>query len=136
MTNAQKWISGFLLIFLSLFFLGQLTKEEFDDDNIGYMSSAQNVEKTGPELFVSVGCATCHGSDLNGTKSAPSLYSIEEFWSRDNLINYLRNPSSYSSNVRFKEYKKKYSDVMMPSYSNIDVKDLGKIADYILNLKK
>ena len=28
-----------------------------------------------------------------------------------------------------------YTNVIMPSYNNIDVKDLGKIAEYLLEIK-
>ena len=60
---------------------------------------------------------------------------IKKYWSRDQLINYLRNPNSFMSSERFQDYKAKYSNVIMPSYTNIDVKDLGKIAEYLLELK-
>jgi hypothetical protein len=65
----------------------------------------------------------------------PSVKGLKEFWSnRDNLINYLRNPNSFMDADRFKEYKVKYPNGIMPSYGNKDVKDLGKIADYLLGL--
>jgi hypothetical protein len=38
------------------------------------------------------------------------------------------------SKDRFKDYKAKYPNVIMPSYNNVDVKDLGKIAEYLLQL--
>ncbi len=135
MTNAQKWVAGFLLLFLILFFLNQLTKKQYGDEGAGYMSSSAAVDKTGEELFLSSGCTNCHGTDMKGTKNGPSLYAAKDYWSRDNLINYLRNPSSFSGDDRFEAYKKQYPEKIMPSYSHIDVKDLGKIADYILSLK-
>jgi hypothetical protein len=33
---------------------------------------------------------------------------------------------------RFKEYRNKYPGQIMPSYGNKDIKDLGKIVDYLL----
>ena len=135
MTNAQKWVAGFLLLFLILFFLNQLTKNSSGGNNAGYTSPSAAVEKSGRELFVSIGCSDCHGTDLRGTKKAPSLYSAKDYWSRDNLINYLRNPLSYNGDERFENYKKQYPEKIMPSFSQVNVKDLGKIADYILSLK-
>jgi mono/diheme cytochrome c family protein len=135
MTNAQKWITGFLLLFLILFFLNQLTKKEYDSDENGYASSTQTVEKSGEELFQSVGCVSCHGSDMKGTPSGPDLYSAKTYWSRDNLINYLRNPASFGGDKRFEAYRVKSPGKMMPGFAQIDVKELGKIADFILNLK-
>ncbi len=134
MTNAQKWVAGFLLLFLLLFFLNQYTKEEYSAESEGYMSSAAAVEKTPEELMSSNGCLNCHGSDLKGTSMAPALASAKEYWSRDNLINYLRNPQSFNGDERFENYKKLYPKKIMPSYSHLDVKDLGRIADYLLGL--
>ncbi len=96
--------------------------------------SEQNTgELTGEKLFQSFGCVTCHGNDLTGSKSGPSLKGIKQYWSsRDNLINYLRNPNSYMDSDRFKDYKEKYPGTIMPPYNNKDVKDLGKIADFLL----
>jgi mono/diheme cytochrome c family protein len=89
---------------------------------------------TGADLIVRVGCINCHGNDLAGTSRGPSLISITKYWSRDKLINYLRNPNAFMNSERFQEYKEKYPNVIMPSYNNIDVKDLGKIAEYLLQL--
>ena len=65
---------------------------------------------------------------------APSLHNVKDNWSRDKLINYLRNPSSYMSSDRFKEYQQQYPGVIMPSFGNIEVKELGKVAEYLLGL--
>jgi len=62
------------------------------------------------------------------------LVSVKDNWHRNDLINYMRNPSSYGNNERIAKYKEEYRSVM-PAYDNIDVKELGKIADYIFNLK-
>ncbi len=40
------------------------------------------------------------------------------------------------SSERFKNYQAKYPERMMPSFSNIDVKQLGEVADYLLKMKK
>jgi hypothetical protein len=36
------------------------------------------------------------------------------------------------SSDRFKEYEKKYPNMVMPSFNNINVQELGKIAEYLL----
>lgn len=136
MTNAQKWIAVFLGLFLVLLVLGRLTKRE--DQTTGqmaeYISQATDTKDTdGFALIKQTGCITCHGSDLQGTKMAPALTGLKEFWTRDKLINYLRNPSSFGTDERFVAYKEKYKNIRMPAYSNIDVKDLGKMADYLLS---
>jgi mono/diheme cytochrome c family protein len=137
MTNAQKWVAAFLGLFLVLFIIGRLTRKE--DTSIppmmGQMSN-QNAqvseEADGKTLVQQVGCISCHGSDLEGSQMAPAIVKLKEHWTRDALINYLRNPSSYSGDKRFDDYRAQYKNVMMPSFNNLDVKVLGKISDYIL----
>lgn len=140
MTNAQKWVAAFLGIFLFLFILSKVTKKEdnyFEEtENYEEKTEAPAQEVSGLDLANRVGCTNCHGNDLKGTKLAPNLYGAQKYWTtRDALINYLRNPQSYSRDERFEEYKKQYR-TMMPAFNNVDVKDLGKIADYILSLEE
>jgi mono/diheme cytochrome c family protein len=86
----------------------------------------------GKTLTQQVGCISCHGEDLQGTQIAPALVNIKDHWTRDALINYLRNPSSYSGDKRFEQYRAQYKNVVMPSFNNLDVKVLGKLADYLM----
>ena len=139
MTKPQIWVAAFLALFLLLFLLQRVTKNEepknpnFSTNTVPQSNmSSENI--SGKDLIARIGCYNCHGSDLAGTVKGPSLAGINEFWSRDQLINYLRNPNSFMSSERFKNYQGKYPNVIMPSYNNIDVKDLGKIAEYLLQL--
>jgi mono/diheme cytochrome c family protein len=83
--------------------------------------------------MVRLGCTNCHGDDLNGTQMAPPLKNIKDFWSKDKLTNYLRNPESFMDSDRFKAYRDKYPGTIMPSFGNINVQELGKIAEFLLN---
>ncbi len=138
MTKPQIWVAAFLLLFIVLFMIGRLTKEEevlkdLSGMNNSSMGEQTTSELTGDKLIQTFGCINCHGADLAGTNMGPALKGIKEFWSnRDNLINYLRNPNSFMDKDRFKEYRSKYPNQIMPAFSNKDVKDLGKIADYLL----
>lgn len=139
MTKPQIWVAAFLALFIILFLLQRATKqEEAESPNISMNTvpqsnmSSENV--SGKDLIARIGCYNCHGSNLAGTSQGPSLIGIKEYWSRDQLINYLRNPNSFMSSDRFKKYKESFPNVIMPSYNNIDVKDLGKIAEYLLGL--
>lgn len=139
MTNSQKWILVTLLVFLSLFFLSKFTgqEEEYNEDLSAYINeTTENKELNGLQLASNIGCTTCHGPNLEGGKIGPSLKNVSQYWRRDGLINYLRNPVEYSGDERFKEYKLKYPNIVMPAYKEIDVKDLGKIADYILSINE
>lgn len=136
MTNAQKWVAAFLALFLVLLIIGKLTKKEDSEDSV-MQQMMQKTEQTQQEadgltLIQQNRCLNCHGENLQGTQMAPALSNLKEFWDRDKLINYLRNPSSFGTDKRFVDYKEKYQNIIMPSYNNIDVKNLGKIADYLL----
>jgi mono/diheme cytochrome c family protein len=138
MTKPQVWVAAFLFLFIVLFMIGRMTKEEetmkdFSGSNNSPMTGQEtNAELTGDKLFQSFGCIRCHGTNLEGTNQGPALVGLKEYWSRDNLLNYLRNPNSYMDSDRFKTYREKYPTGIMPSFGNKDVKDLGKIADYLL----
>lgn len=138
MTKPQIWVAVFLLLFIVLFLLGRITQKEepikdFSGMNNQSMGEQNTTELSGVKLVQSFGCINCHGADLAGTNMGPSLKGIKQYWSsRDNLINYLRNPNSFMDKDRFREYKLKFPNGIMPSYGNKDVKDLGKIADYLL----
>ncbi len=137
MTNAQKWVAAFLVLFVALFLLSKVTQNDdtvIEDIDFYDGSTEESASLDGKALVASFTCTSCHGADLRGTKLAPSLYGVSEYWTRDNLLNYLRNPSSYSGDERFENYKAQYNSIM-PSYGNKDVKDLGKIADYLLSLE-
>lgn len=139
MTKPQIWVAAFLTLFILLFMLGRITKEENSKGSIANtnavpQSSMSSGDISGADLIARVGCTNCHGNDLTGTAKGPSLVDVKKYWSRDQLINYLRNPNSFMSSDRFKDYKIKYPNELMPSFNNIDVKDLGKIAEYLLQL--
>jgi mono/diheme cytochrome c family protein len=140
MTKPQVWIAAVLVLFFLLFFLEKNTQRSdvqqkgLPDMNTGTDQSSKI--KTPAELVSSLGCTGCHGSDLAGTRMAPDLHNLKQNWSRDELINYLRNPSSYINSENFKNLRSMYPNSIMPSFSNIDVKELGKIADYLQSLQK
>ncbi|MDD3557593.1 MAG: cytochrome c [Melioribacteraceae bacterium] len=141
MTNAQKWVAAFLFLFVILFALSRITKEDassdFDFDFYGEEEQSQtsSSELNGLTLAQRIGCSSCHGVDLKGTNQAPTLVNIKDHWNRTELINYLRNPSSYGNDQRFIDYKNQYPNVIMPAYEKVDIKELGAIADYILSLE-
>lgn len=135
MSKSQMWVAGFLLVFLILFGLSQITKDDdiiMENEN---MSSGEPNETNAFTLIRNNGCVSCHGSDLMGSNLGPSLMNIKENWSsREELISYLRNPSSFMDKDRFRAYKEKYPSVVMPPFNYLDIKDLGKIADYLRGL--
>lgn len=137
MTNAQKWVAAFLGLFLILFLLGRITRKEEQTmpqtmGQMGQQTTQTTYDADGQTLTKQLGCISCHGENLQGTQMAPALVNINKNWTRDGLINYLRNPSSYSGGARFDEYREKFKSTIMPSYSQRDVKELGRIAEFLL----
>lgn len=91
--------------------------------------------RTGAELWVLQGCITCHGKDAQGTPIAPSLHGVQTHWTRESLLEYLRNPPLYiQKDARLKEQKKGYSQ-NMPVYGMLPPAHLEALADHVLALK-
>lgn len=138
MTKPQIWVAAFLAAFILLFILQKATKKEeapsrdFSSQMNNQMSEESTTELSGQQLISNFGCTNCHGSDLAGTQMAPALKNLSQNWGKESLISYLRNPNKFMKQDRFIEYKKKYPNQIMPSYGNKDIKDLGKIVDFLL----
>ena len=137
MTKPQIWVAAFLAAFILLFILQKATKKEEAPLDLSFqmnnqMSEENTAELSGQQLISNFGCTNCHGNDLAGTNIAPALNNLTQFWGKESLLNYLRNPNDFMNQKRFQEYKEKYSGQIMPSYGNKDIKDLGKIVDYLL----
>ena len=62
MTKPQIWVAAFLLLFIVLFMIGRLTKEEVPVKDFSAMNNSPmtgqetNAELTGDKLFESFGC--------------------------------------------------------------------------------
>jgi len=137
MTKPQIWVAAFLAAFLLLIIVQRLTKKEEAPRNLSSqmnngMTEETNTDLTAEQLIKNFGCINCHGNDLSGTTMAPSLKGVKQYWGKESLLSYLRNPNEYMSTERFKDYKEKYPGQIMPSYGNKNIKDLGKIVDYLL----
>ena len=110
MTKPQIWVAAFLALFVLLFLLERATEKNENENkpainNPVPQTGMASANATAPELISRLGCVNCHGSNLTGTDKGPNLNNLSQYWSRDKLINYLRNPSSYMSSARFKEYQ-------------------------------
>ena len=71
--------------------------------------------QTGAQLFLTTGCATCHGQDALGTDAAPGLPGHTE----DQVVRQVRRPVGH-----------------MPAFSESQISDeeLDRLADYIVSL--
>lgn len=138
MTKPQIWVAAFLAAFILLFMLQRATKKEeaptrdLSSQMNNPMTEENTTELTAAQLISNFGCTNCHGGELQGTQMAPALTNLSQYWGKERLLNYLRNPNDFMNDPRFKEYKEKYPNQIMPPYGNKNIKDLGKIVDYLL----
>ena len=138
MTKPQIWVAAFLAAFILLFILQKATKKEeaptrdLSSQMNNQMMEENTTELTATQLIANFGCTNCHGGDLAGTNLAPALKNLSQYWGKESLLNYLRNPNDFMNDERFKAYRKKYPSQIMPPYGNKNIKDLGKIVDYLL----
>jgi len=137
MTKPQIWVAAFLAAFILLFILQKATKKEEAPRNLSNQMNNQMMEESSTELTAgqlisNFGCTNCHGGDLAGTKLAPALKNLSQYWGKESLLNYLRNPNDFMNDDRFKEYRNKYPGQIMPDFGEKNIKDLGKIVDYLL----
>ena len=91
-------------------------------------SNAANPE----DLYTSWGCATCHGSNLEGTEKGPELTGLSKYWSKEELVTYMRNTAAFIDNKRMIKFQDQYKGYIMPSYDTLNVKELHVMADYLL----
>jgi len=135
MTNAQKWISTFLLLFILLLFLGKMTNSDEDDTAIPeYTESTTNQpsEISVEHLLANNKCFTCHGNDLEGARMGPSLANVTSNWEKADLVSYFKNPKAFLNTPRMAVLKEKYSKEM-PAQEGMSSEELDALAEYLLH---
>ena len=136
MTNAQKWVAGFLLLFVLLLALSKITdRGESKNDSYSSMeaesnqtSNVVNVE----DILASNRCYICHGRDLKGSGMGPSLSKVKENWKQASLVSYFQNPTAFLNNQRMAALKDQYNRDM-PAFENLTQEELNTLADYLIN---
>lgn len=138
MTNAQKWVIVFLVLFILLLALSKLTKrEESSTESTSTEETMQNGEPAqinAENLIAKNRCVSCHGRDLNGSSMGPSLINLSANWEKSDLVSYLQNPSSFLSNARMAMLKDKYGRDM-PAVKNMTAEELDVLASFLLDIK-
>jgi mono/diheme cytochrome c family protein len=84
------------------------------------------------DIYASRGCPTCHGANLEGTKMGPELTGLSKYWSKEELVTYMRNTAAFIDNERMVKYQDQYRRYIMPSYDTLNVKEVRLLADYLL----
>lgn len=88
----------------------------------------------GAALFQSQACVTCHGADGAGTAFGPTLQGKKAFWTRETLVEYLRNPQAYTEkDARLSAQARKYT-LPMTRFDKLTQPELEAVADHVLAL--
>jgi mono/diheme cytochrome c family protein len=136
MTNAQKWVAGFLVLFVLLLALSKLTDREPSKADYYESEEVTTTENVSTEIDVEKiiannKCYVCHGRDLAGSGMGPSLAEVGKNWEKEGLANYLKNPNVFVSNARLEALKDKYNREM-PALESLSQAELNALADYLM----
>jgi mono/diheme cytochrome c family protein len=86
----------------------------------------------GRGVFMTNGCAVCHGEQLTGSGTlGPALKGLAVHWKADTLTAYLRDPQGYAMyDARLAEQHGKYS-MKMPAMP-LDEAKMASLVEYLL----
>lgn len=89
----------------------------------------------GYQIYTGEGCATCHGSDLLGTRMAPPLVDVRKHFDLASLGEYLSDPDAYIlDDPRLQGLDSQYQMQVMPAYDLTD-EELAALGGLILESK-
>jgi len=137
MTNAQKWVSIFLVLFVILLALSKLTSRNEDEsyDSSNRYNSTQTEQISQVEILISNNkCMDCHGPNLDGSASGPSLTKVGQDWTKEELLKFLKDPRAFSNDPRVQRHKGKYR-MGMVSVDKLNDEELSILANHLMTLK-
>jgi len=142
MTNAQKWVTAVLVIFILLLVLGKMTKREDSETVYEDTYVSENVESEAKpssgiyvsDLLANNRCFTCHGNDLNGTGMGPSLANVSDNWNKVDLVSYFKNPKGFFNNPRMAKLRDNFK-TDMPAQEKMTHEELEALAEHLLTRK-
>jgi mono/diheme cytochrome c family protein len=101
----------------------------------GGKPEAVTTTDAGKELFSAKNCVMCHGDNGEGRSSAPALRMLKQYYTKAQLIEYLKDPSAYADKTpRLAERRGMYPR-MMPSFKSTEPAELDQLAEYVLSLE-
>lgn len=96
-------------------------------------NDAPETSDKGKTLFHSKSCILCHGENADGTPQGPKLRNLEKRYSREQLVEYLKDPDAFREKNRFPKLSRTYP-AMMPRYGYLEEAELHTLVDYVLTL--
>jgi cytochrome c len=96
---------------------------------------AEPVEE-GARLYAELGCAKCHGEQLEGKRTAPPLLGLAEHWDAEGLTRFVLDPVSFEPvPARIREIREA-TPLRMPPLANADDAQVATLIDYLLRQEK
>jgi cytochrome c553 len=89
----------------------------------------------GKELFSAKNCVMCHGDNGEGKASAPALRMLKQYYTKDQLIEYLKDPNAYADKTPRLAERRGMFPRMMPSFRSTEPAELEQLAEYVLSLE-
>lgn len=99
----------------------------------GGQAPTQETVARGAEVYSTLGCGGCHGSDLGGSSAAPALDGLDAHWQAPDLVGYLRDPASVRAERPRLQYRSEKHPLVMPGYPDVPREDLEALAGYLLD---
>jgi cytochrome c551/c552 len=77
-------------------------------------------------------CAECHGENLQGSETGPSLGEIREYWNEERLAEYLYHPQRYMVSHQKVQERSPGFEIDMPPYKDLSEEDRRLLARWVL----
>jgi mono/diheme cytochrome c family protein len=88
----------------------------------------------GAALFQEKNCVVCHGAGGEGRATGPELRNVGKHFTREQLVEYLKNPTVYAEKDPRLAARMHDFPGMMPKYDYLEPTQLEQLADYVLAL--
>lgn len=88
----------------------------------------------GAALFREKNCVVCHGAGGEGRATGPELRNVGKHFTREQLVEYLKNPTAYAEKDARLAARMHDFPGMMPKYDYLEPTQLEQLADYVLAL--
>ena len=87
----------------------------------------------GWRAYRTLGCAPCPGDGLEGKRSGPALTDIDDHWTVESMVTYLKDPAEMVKTTPRLAYKAEQYPIDMPAFGDkADEPTLAALASYLL----
>ncbi len=83
-------------------------------------------------LYFDLGCAKCHGAELQGQRNGPPLTRLDERWDEESLVEFLQDPQGFIDRKPELEYRFEQYAIAMHAFGTTPEPDLRKLAGWLL----